>query len=242
MAFPAVCSSPIASATAVVPAPVLTPTLATIVPTLSPARLGARAALTFAIHFAGGPGGVPLPLRRSTLRFPAGLRLDVPRLRGCSAGLLLAHGPGDCPAQSRIGGGHAYVETRAGSQKVSESVVLGAFLGGLQNDGLPSVEVIGQGQTPLQRRMVFAGAVHADRPPYGEALSVSLPPIHTLPLEPDAALLSFTLTIGVARPTSTSNTVVVPSSWPPGGFPFAAAFTYADGSRGSASTTIPCPA
>ena len=63
-------------------------TVAAITPSLSPDRLHARAALTFTIRFAGGAFGVPSPVRRSVVRFPAGLSLDIPDLRSCTAARL----------------------------------------------------------------------------------------------------------------------------------------------------------
>jgi hypothetical protein len=58
------------------------------------------------------------------------------------------------------------------------------------------------------------------------------------------SLANLTLTIGVhgPRPARNANTVLVPRHCPAGGYPFAAAFTYADGSGGSAVATAPCPA
>ena len=63
-------------------------TFATITPSLSPDRLNAKGSLTFTIHYAGGEFGVPSPVRRSVLQFPAGLSLDIPELRSCSAARL----------------------------------------------------------------------------------------------------------------------------------------------------------
>jgi hypothetical protein len=224
-------------------APVAAGTSAAIVPTLSPNRLGAKASLTFAIRYAGGELGVPAPVRRSVLRFPAGLLLDIPTLRSCAAARLRALGPSGCPAQSALGAGHALVEAHAGSQTITEHVAMRAFLGPPQNLQ-PTFEILAQGYTPLDRRVVLTGKVRGDRAPYGEDLVMSIPPIPTLPLEPDASIVNFSLTIGAAsgrRRTRGANAVVVPSSCPAGGFPFAAEFTYADGSGGSALATSPCP-
>ncbi|HEX7453552.1 MAG TPA: hypothetical protein VF294_14760, partial [Polyangiaceae bacterium] len=104
-------------------------------------------------------------------------------------------------------------------------------------------EVLGRGDTPLQKQAVLSGTAVADRAPYGEALVVDIPAIPTLPLEPDASMATLTLTIGTSarRRSHNANTVVVPGSCPVGGFPFAAEFTYADGSTGSALATAPCP-
>ena len=57
-------------------------------PSLSPNRLGAKGALVVTIHFTGGESGVPSPVRRSILRFPAGLGLEIPHLRSCCVARL----------------------------------------------------------------------------------------------------------------------------------------------------------
>jgi hypothetical protein len=218
-------------------------TLATLTPSLSPDRLGAKGALTLTIRYAGGEFGVPSPVRRAVVKFAAGLGLDIPSLRSCSAARLRARGASGCPAQSKIGSGHALVEAHAGSQLITENITLWVFLGPLQNFQ-PTFEVLGQGYTPLRERVVLSGTVIPDHVPYGEELVMDIPPIFTLPLEPDASVATLTLTVGTSthRLARDANTVVVPGSCPAGGFPFAAEFTYADGSTGSALATSPCPA
>ena len=104
-------------------------TFATITPVLSPDRLSAHGALTFTIRYTGGAFGVPAPVRRSVLRFPAGLSLDIPSLRSCSASRLRVRGASGCPAQSEIGSGHALMEVRAGSLTNTEHVSLRPFSG-----------------------------------------------------------------------------------------------------------------
>jgi hypothetical protein len=218
-------------------------TSARIAPSLSPNRLGARAALTFTTGFAGGEFGVPSPLRRSVLRFPAGMSVDIPSLHACSARRLRALGPSGCPARSEIGRGSAFAEVLAGSELLREHVAMWAFVGPLQNSG-PTVEILARGHTPFDKQVVLTGRVLPDSPPYGEKLVLSIPAIHTLRFEPDASMRTFSLTLGADRrqhPTRNTNAIVVPASCPPGGFPFAAEFTYADGSGDSALTTTPCP-
>lgn len=217
-------------------------TSATIAPSLSPNRLGAKATLTFTVSYAGVELLVPSPVRRAILHFPAGLRLDIPKLRSCAAARLRAHGASGCPAQSRIGSGHALVESHTGSQTITEHITLRAFLGPPRNLR-PTFAILAQGYTPIQERVVLKGTVLADRAPYGEALDMSIPPIPTLPNEPDASIVTFSLTVGASRRhrPRDANTVVVPSSCPVGGFPFAGEFTYADGSAGAALATTPCP-
>jgi hypothetical protein len=234
-----ICALPTAAVRGEVPT---TATSATISPSLAPDRLGSRAALTISIRYAGGKAGVPYPVRRSLVRLPAGLSLDIPTLRSCTVAHLLAHGAHGCPPRSLLGVGRALVEVHAGSQTLREHVSLRAFLGPLLDSGQPSFEVMGRGYSPLDRRVVFTGTVLASAMPYGEALSLSLPPIPTLPFEPDASIVSFSLTVGArgAR-MRTATAVLVPASCPAGGFPFAAEFTYADGSTSSALATARCP-
>jgi hypothetical protein len=227
---------------AVLPACASAQTSATISPLLTPNRLRAKGAITLTIRYTN-EFGLPSPVRRATLRFPAGLSLDIPSLRSCSAARLRARGVGGCPAQSRIGSGRAVVEAEAGSQRIEESIALWVFLGPLQSNFEPTVEVLGEGHTPLAERVVLNGTAIADHAPYGEDLVIAVPPIQTLPLEPDASLVTLTLTVGTLthRLAHDANTVVLPGSCPAGGFPFAAEFTYADGSTGSALAPAVCP-
>lgn len=216
--------------------------LATVKPSFSRDRLGATGALRLEIQLGEPGGGVPAPVRRSILRFPAGLTLEVPHLRSCSASRLRASGANGCPAASMLGRGQALVQAQVGSQTITENVSLWLFLGPLRNIQ-PTVVVLGQGYTPFYERVVLIGTMLAAGGSYGEALTLSIPPIPTLPLEPDASIVALSLTIGAAEQGKAhqANTVKLPSSCPPGGFPFAAEFAYADGSSASSYATMPCP-
>ncbi|HTR72851.1 MAG TPA: hypothetical protein VMG80_04575 [Solirubrobacteraceae bacterium] len=217
-------------------------TSASIAPSLSPNRIGAKAALTFRIHYSSGDLGVPAPVRRSILRFPKGLGLEIPVLRSCSAARLRAEGPSGCPAQSWLGGGHALLEARAGTEDIAETATLWAFLGPPQNLSA-TVEIFAHAYTPLDQEEVISGEVLPAEPPYGEELVMSVPPIPTLVFEPEASVVSFSLTIGSGadRGAHSNDTVRLPSRCPSGGFPFSAEFTYADGSTGTAAAQSPCP-
>ncbi|HTZ65004.1 MAG TPA: hypothetical protein VMB51_12945 [Solirubrobacteraceae bacterium] len=217
-------------------------TTATIAASLAPDRLGAKAALTLAVHYAGGEAGVPAPVRRAVVWLPAGMSLDAPQLRSCSAARLRAVGAGGCPQASALGAGHALVETRAGSLTVTEKVSLRAFIGPLDNLE-PTFEILAQGLSPAEQRVVLSGFALVAGPPYGEQLVLSIPPVPTLPLAPDASIASLSLTVGAGLRARARdrNAVLVPSACPAGGFPVAAEFTYAGAPSGEASTAIPCP-
>jgi hypothetical protein len=217
-------------------------TSATIAPSLDPSRLGAEGALAFDIHFVGGEFGVPAPVRRSVLRFPAGLGLEVPELRSCAPARLRSQGPSGCPTPSEIGRGSALAEAHVGAQILRENITLSVFLGPLSNPQ-PTLEILAQGYTPFEERVVLQGTVISASAPFGEELVLSIPPIPTLPLEPDASIVNLSLTLGASGPhrARDANTVLMPNSCPPGGFPFAAEFTYADGSSSSSLVKTTCP-
>ncbi len=168
------------------PPPAREATTATIHASFSPDRLGAKAAFTFAVHFGGGELDVPSPVRKAVVRFPAGLTLDVPKLESCSKPQLQARGPRACPAQSVIGTGRALADVHVGSTVESEEAAISVFVGPPQGPN-PTIEILGQGYSPLEERVVITATALPDNPPYGEKLVMSVPAIPTIPLEPNAS-------------------------------------------------------
>jgi hypothetical protein len=214
---------------------------ARIAASFHPDRLGAMGALTVTIDLTGGALGDAPPLSRFVLRLPVGLGVEIPHLRSCEPGRLRLLGARGCPAQSWLGVGWALVQARLGSQLLGENISLWVFLGPLRNLQ-PTFEILAQGYTPFDERLVFSGTVLPDQPPYGEDLVLSVPAIGTLPLEPGASIASMSLTIGSRRRFARElNTIIEPARCPPGGFPFAAELTYADGSTQNVSTATSCP-
>jgi hypothetical protein len=224
------------------PPPLPDATTAAIHASFSPDRLGAKAAFTFTVHFGGGELDVPSPVRRAVVHFPPGLALEVPKLESCSKARLQARGPHGCPAQSEIGTGHALADVHVGSTVESEEAAVGVFVGPPQGAN-PTIEIFGQGYSPLEERVVITGTVLPDDPPYGEKLVMSVPAIPTIPLEPNASTVSFSVTVGgkAAKRHHNPNTALLPSQCPAGGFPFAAEFTYENGSTSISNATVPCP-
>ncbi len=222
-------------------APAHAATSAAVAATLSPDRLGANGAVNVAIGFSDPAARLPAPLRGATLRFPAGLTLEVPHLRSCSAPRLEALGASSCPGASALGRGGAVVAAYLGSQLVVEHVSLRLFLGPLRNLQ-PTVEVFGEGLSPFVEQVVLDGLVFADAAPYGERLVLAIPAIATLPQQSDASISTFSLTVGAnGRERRNRATVHVPSRCPPAGFPLLGEFAYADGTSGVVRSTIPCP-
>jgi hypothetical protein len=214
---------------------------ASIAALFDPDRLGAMGALTVTIGLTGGAVGAARPLRGLVLRLPAGLGIEIPHLRSCEPERLRLLGARGCAAQSRLGVGRAFAQAPLGSQSLGESISLWVFLGPLANLQ-PTFVILAQGYTPFDERQVFSGTVLPDQPPYGEDLVLSVPTIATLALEPGASLSWMSLTIGSRRRfAGDPNTTVEPARCPPGGFPFAAALTYTDGSTQNVSTAVSCP-
>jgi hypothetical protein len=215
----------------------------TIAASLSPDRANAKGSLRLTIDFGQGPSGAtPAPVRRAVLRLPLGLGIEIPHLRSCSIPRLRARGPSGCSAQSELGHGYALAEATAGSQLITENISLWLFLGPFHNLE-PTFEILGQGITPFDERVVLTGTVLPDQPPYGEDLVLSAPQIPTVPLEPDASIASMTLTVGTNNSPhpNQANTVVVPPNCPTGGFPFSAQIAFANGSSGNAFAHASCP-
>jgi hypothetical protein len=219
-------------------------TVASVHPSFLPDRLGAGTAFTLALRFSGGEEGVPAPVRTIVLRLPAGLGIDLRGVGTCPAARLRREGPAGCPAGSLLGRGHAVLEVHAGSQTIPEQSTLWAFHSA-NVGGRPAMAIFGQGNTPLQQQSISTAVLTPGSPPYGYELTVSIPPIPTLMYEPDASFASLSLTIGrlegSPRAHAAAGAITVPRSCPPGGFPFAAAFTFADGSTAAASADVPCP-
>ncbi len=198
-------------------------------------------ALTVTIDLAGDELGAAPSLRHFVLRLPAGLGVEIPHLRSCEPDRLRLLGARGCSAQSRLGVGQALVRAQLGSQLLGENISLWVFLGPLRNLQ-PTFEILAQGYTPFDERLVFSGTVLPDHPPYGEDLVLSVPAVATLPLERGASIASMSLTIGSSRHiASEPNTTVEPARCPPGGFPFAAELTFADSSTQNVSTAVSCP-
>jgi hypothetical protein len=217
---------------------------ASIHPSFLPNRLGASTAVTLAIGFTGGEEGVPAPLRQAVLRLPAGLRIDLRGVSVCAPARLRLRGASGCSSASLVGRGHGLLQARTGSLTSPEEATMWVFRGP-NRGGLPALEILSQGATPLDEHFLSTAVVEPDSAPYGLKLTMQVPLIPTLVLEPDASFKSLSLTLGGVgrgpRAHAAARVIAVPGACPTGGFPFAAGFTFADGSTTSATAGISCP-
>jgi hypothetical protein len=219
----------------------------------SPDRLGTPTTIIFGFHLESTEGTAPPPLTALDLRIPAGMNYTSTTLglAICQPASLLATGLAGCPPNSRLGYGSALVEVPFGTGNGHEIPEIQAVAGPSPNGNLV-VLFYADGRFPVYAQLAFSGEVLPDTGRFGSQLQTSVPLVTSVPGGPDVSIVSVQTTIGPShliyykhvhgrlvpfRPRG----VAVPERCPHGGFPFAASFAFQDGSRASASTTVPCP-
>ncbi len=236
----ALCLAAVAALCAALPAVAQAGTAASIKPSFAPDRLGAVTAVTMSVAFSNEQGGVPEALSHAVVQLPPGLGIDPRGVGTCSKARLEENLGRSCPGSALIGSGSALAVAHLGSLNLNENTTLTAWRGPNQG-GRPTLEIAGEGLSPLQERVVASGVLEPDHAPYGEKLVMSIPPIPTIPLEPDASIQRFSVTIGSSARARREGHLSVPRTCPMGGFPFAAEFTYAGGSTSNSTATVRCP-
>lgn len=221
-----------------------TETNASMRPSLLPDRLGASTALTLAFRFSGGVEGVPAPLRGLVVHLPAGLTVNLRGAGVCRPARLRSAGASGCSAKALIGRGHALMKVHTGTLVVPEDAVISVYRG--PNRGSrQTLAIFSQGSTPLRQSTIATGVLEHDSGRYGFKLTVTVPAIPTLALEPDASFVSLSLTVGGIgrrpRAHAAAGSILLPRTCPSAGFPFAADFTFARGAVAGASATVACP-
>lgn len=221
--------------------------------TLIPDRLGAGTTIDFGFQIEGTGGGVPSPLTKIDLRYPANLGIGSSGLglESCGQDALDAFGPQACPADSQMGYGSALVVVPFGPDLVEETARTRTFSAPVSKGRL-ALLFFAEGETPISAQLVFPAVVATAPPPYGGSLNTALPLVPSFPEGPDAAVVKLRSTIGPLnltyyeqvhgkRVAYTPKGIVLPKSCPRGGFPFAANFSFQDASHTSATASVPCP-
>jgi hypothetical protein len=227
--------------------------LATLHASFTPDRLGASTTIAFSFHVSTAEGTAPVPLSSLDLQMPAGLNYTRTTLglATCEAQKLAIQGPAGCPPNSRLGSGSALVEVPFGNGAGHEIPEIQAIAGPSPNGNLV-VQFYANGLFPVYAQLAFSGEVLPDSGAFGSQLGVQVPLVTSVPGGPDVSIVEVHTTIGPShlvyyhrvhgrlqpfRPRG----VAVPERCPRGGFPFAAQFSFIDGSSASAQTTVPCP-
>ncbi len=221
--------------------------------TLKPDKPGAGTTIAFGFQITGARGRVPSPLTGIDLRYPANLGIGSSGLglESCLPATLETFGPEGCPADSQMGYGSALVEVPFGPEVIHETARTRTFSAPVSKGRL-ALLFYAEGESPIYAQLVFPATVETALPPYGGSLNTTLPLVPSVPEAPDAAVVRLRSTIGPLnltyyeqvhgkRVAYTPKGIVLPKNCPRDGFPFAADFNFADGTRASARTSVPCP-
>jgi hypothetical protein len=219
----------------------------------TPERLGVSTTLGIGFRIAAPAHRVPSPLTGVDLRYPAnlGIALSGLGLATCSAQTLEAFGPVACPANSLMGYGIALAEVAVGPEIIRETARITVVRAPTQNGHL-ALLVHANGGGPVNAQIVFPAVLLASSPPFGGRLHMNVPLVPSIPGAPDVAVVQVSSTLGPRNITYyervhgrtvgyTPKGILLPSSCPRGGFPFAARFSFQDGSHAAAHTAVPCP-
>jgi hypothetical protein len=220
---------------------------------LVPEHLGRGTTIRFDFTLTGPHGAVPPPVTTMSLLYPRGFGIlsSGLGLAPCLSTALEAIGPRGCPSRSLMGFGTATGALEVGGERVQEEALTAVFLAPFDNGNIALLFLL-DAYEPLYAERIFDGTLQQASAPYGGALSIAVPPIESFPAGPDVALVRLRSTIGPLGITYYQHVhggyvpyqpsgITLPLRCPPRGFPFAARFSFADGSRLATTTTVPCP-
>lgn len=222
--------------------------------TFVPERLGERTTLDFAFSFSDPGASVPPPLTQVELSYPnyLGIGLSGLGLATCTAPVLEAGGPTACPPNAIMGYGETLTGIILGETTIHENAPI-TILRTPDAEGHFSLLFYAEGTTPVDTRILFPGLLLPASAPFGGKVSIGVPLVPTLPGAPDISVLELHATLGPHRVLYSEQTngktlryrptgILLPPRCPPSGFPFAAQFSFADGTTATAFTAVPCPA
>jgi len=220
---------------------------------LVPERLGQGTTIEFGFRIAASGGGVPSPVTRIELRYPRHIGIVTSGLgiASCTQALLEALGTKGCPTRSLMGYGTATAEVQVGSDLVEELASTAIFMAPLA-EGNINLQFLVNGETPLAAQLIFPGLLLPAAPPYGGNLAITVPLLRSFPEGPYVSLVQLSSTIGPLGVTYFERIhgkfvayqpsgIILPSTCPRQGFPFAVTFHFADGTRATSRTFVRCP-
>ena len=155
-------------------------------------RHKARGGLTLrtTIRISDDTGGKPPALTNTTLRFPKGAVVNARYFKTCNPSRLRQRGVKGCPAGSKIGAGKARGDARPIIPDVPAKITL---FNGPRIGGNPSIIIYAIPE--ISAPIVIQGPLKRQRSgPYGYVLDIDVPPIPTLPGQPNASVVFFDAT------------------------------------------------
>jgi hypothetical protein len=204
-------------------------------------HLGEATVWTSELTFSGSEyHGTVAPLTELVVHLPAGMGGTSSGFPVCEQATLEALGPSGCPAGSMAGPlGSISFEVEIGSELIQETGTIQAIFA-------PAEKLLFyiQAIAPISFEVVAAGSYVKDASPYGQALTLELPLIGTLPGGPDVSTTALTLNLGATREEGgiVVSSAIVPPSCPDGTLPWAADAVFKEEATPVAvSFTEPCP-
>lgn len=202
--------------------------------------LGDGATATEEFSFSGNEYfGRTEPLSSLVVHLPGGVGGSSSGFATCEASTLQLTGPSGCAPGSSAGPQGSMVgEVAFGSEIVPESAKVLPFFG---SGGTVNFYV--QGSSPVSLEFIMTATYDPDAPPYGRVLSITVPPVQTVPGAAHMTIASLTLALGASHSQRGSEThsLTIPTDCPEGGFGWLASAGFENGSNAQVSYKSPCP-
>jgi hypothetical protein len=221
--------------------------------TLTPERLGQGTTIGFSFQIDAPAGEIPAPLTGVNLRYPENLGVATSGLglATCSVARVEAFGPNHCPADSVMGSGSAIAEFPIGPKIARESASVSIFRAPDENGQIALLLYV-TAMNPVGVQIALPSLLLPAAAPFGGSVQIGVPLVPSFPDSAYVAVVQLTATLGPLGITYYERLqgrtiayhprgLLLPDSCPRGGFPFAAALSFADGSTASARTAVPCP-
>lgn len=225
----------------------------TITASLTPEHLGAGTTINVGFTISSPHHAVPSPLTGLDLRYPANIDIADSGLglAACPLTTLELIGPAGCTAESLMGHGSAEIEMPIGEEVIHAAGTITTWMAPIEHGHLGLI-FYAESHTPLSAELTFPGVVLDAPPPYGLSLNTQVPEIPSIPGAPEPSVVRLNASIGPRNVTYYNRKhgkyvpyqpdgLLLPNHCPHGGFPFAAIFTFLDGTKALAQTTVPCP-
>jgi hypothetical protein len=221
--------------------------------TFKPERLGRQTSVRFDVRIQMPDGRVPPPLVEGAVRYPAGVDIGLSGLGldTCEAKAIEAVGPRACHAESIMGEGTAEGEVQVGPEVVREGAHVIIFRAPERAGKLAMLFYV-DAEQPVIAQLVVPALLGSAPPGFGGQLQMQVPLVPTWPEGPDVAVTRVKLAFGPRGLTYYERVrhrlvayhprgILLPARCPHRGFTFSGTFTFLDGERTLASTSVPCP-
>ncbi len=222
---------------------------------LTPERLGSGTTVGFGFDVVTHANEVPPPITAIELRYPAnlGFALSGIGLQTCAAPATpeVVH-PLECPLDAVMGTGEVLAELEVESLRVKEPAHVTIYRGPNRKGHL-ALLFYAEGGSPVSAQIVFPGLLLPASGPFGGAIAIHVPAVHSWPESPALSIVRLRASVGPEHLTYIRHIggrivsyvprgILLPRRCPRGGFRFVGRFHFADGSHTSAKAVVPCPA